>query len=251
MFATHLHEIETLLLTSPPLPTLHRRCLRVSKADDGAVTMHYVLEEGVCTDSLALHAARVAGLPEGLLSRMQELTDISPAVAPLPPSPSRPAVPPIAAGSVDCAALEDTEAALDGFAEGGEGTLEAALRTVGDLLRETCGSEAYIHVPLEHEPPPRLSGRSCVYVLQRRTSRSRTSADGTAKSGCAEASLYVGESDSISQRLRQHRSRHRSSSIECVVVEVESKTTALVMEALMIKKLKALGIGRVTNVVHA
>ncbi|KAL1524966.1 hypothetical protein AB1Y20_019842 [Prymnesium parvum] len=225
MFATHLHEIETLLSTMPPLPSLHRRCLRVSTDVDGQVKMHYALEEGVCTDSLALNSARNAGLPNELLTRMQELVDASPRVA-APREPSSDA-------TASCAVVGH-----DSLREPDDSSPDEQLRKIGDLLVEVSGGHAYIHVPPKHEPPPRLGGRSCVYVLQYRYRH--------LKSGFP---VYVGESDMVSNRLQQHRSRRRSTKLECVLVEVESKSRAREVEAIMISTLKAARLGRVTNIV--
>ena len=253
MFSTHLHEMETILRSSPPLPTLHRRCLRVSTQSDGGVQMHYVLEEGVCTDSLALHAARVAGLPDALLSRMEELTEQAPPLAPPPlPPPPPPSAPPLPA-AVNGGAPDG--AGSPGDASTAAASMEETLDAAAELLLEVSGAESYLRVPCAHEPPPRLSGRSCVYVIQMRRqkrvgSRGAQAALGAPPLGMV-ASFYVGESDSISQRLRQHRARHRESQLECVLVEVESKSRALEMEALLIRRLKAMRLGRVTNIVHS
>ena len=64
------------------------------------------------------------------------------------------------------------------------------------------------------------------------------------------APLYVGESDAIEQRLRQHRRSHAGRRLECVLVEVESKTRARELEALTIRRLKELG-AHVKNVAGA
>ena len=55
--------------------------------------------------------------------------------------------------------------------------------------------------------------------------------------------------DSIGRRLQQHRRRFAPRSLECVLVEVDSKSAARELEALTIRRLKELGLGRVRNVI--
>lgn len=148
----------------------------------------------------------------------------------------------------------------------GEDVADQRLTVVGKLLQEASGADSFIHVPYDHDPPPKLSGKlimnhiykptleilpmlaagcSCVYVLQLRRSRAPV------KEVTLGTPMYVGESDRIAQRLRQHRTRRRTTRVECVLVQVESKSRALEVEALMIGQLKALRMGRVTNIVHS
>ena len=107
-----------------------------------------------------------------------------------------------------------------------------------EVLRTVSGVDEVVRVPARWLPPPRLSGRSCVYCLQLRGER-------------APAALYVGESDSIEKRLVRHRRAHAGARVECVLVEVESKSAALELEALAIRRLKQIpGVGCVRNVVE-
>ena len=110
-----------------------------------------------------------------------------------------------------------------------------------DVLRECSGSTNILRIGPNTQPPPRLSGRSCVYLLQL----------GSKGQGAVDEALYVGESDSIDRRLQQHRRTHGERRLECVLVEVASKSTALEVEALAIRRLKALRVGHVINIVHA
>ena len=118
---------------------------------------------------------------------------------------------------------------------------EEQLRVASDVLRECSGSNNILRIGPNTQPPPRLSGRSCVYLLQL----------GSKGQGAADDALYVGESDSIDRRLQQHRRTHSERRLECVLVEVASKSTALEVEALAIRRLKALRVGHVINIVHA
>ena len=244
VFATHLHEIEHDLARMPPIRSLSRRCLPVSEADDGSLVMTFQLAEGVCRDSLALRVAHNAGLPAALLSRAEALMAAATEAAQRGDGEHE--------GAGQCKegadrAFADAGAAAD--ADGGrceqEGrfagiSAEEQLRVASQVLRELSGSDDVVHVAANWQPPPRLSGRSCVYLLQL----------GDAQAD-ADTSLYVGESDHIARRLEQHRRRHGKRTVECVLVEVPSKSAARELEALTIKSLKALRLGRVRNVAKA
>ena len=77
-----------------------------------------------------------------------------------------------------------------------------------------------------------------------------------APDGGSEGSLYVGESDSIARRLKEHRATTakeggRVESLACVLVEVASKSEALALEELAIRRLKERRVGYVRNVAKA
>lgn len=242
VFATHLHEVEAVLTKLPPLPSLRRRCLPVAEAADGSIAMSFTLAEGISRSSLALHVARAAGLPAELLERAEALLEDDAG----PGSSEEGAIGEEAADGEERSAA--SVAGCCAAAEGGGGGAEQQmlqLQAASDVLRTLSGSDALVRVNAEWQPPPRLSGRSCVYVLQLGAKHDRRGGVG----GGAPA-LYVGESDSISRRLQQHRRRHADRRLECVLVEVESKSAARVLEALTIRRLKELGLGRVTNVVR-
>ena len=75
LFATHLHEIFPLLdrRAAGPLASLRRVCLGVEPRTDGGVSFLYTLQDGACTFSHAMHAARAAGLPADLIARAEAL----------------------------------------------------------------------------------------------------------------------------------------------------------------------------------
>ena len=76
--------------------------------------------------------------------------------------------------------------------------------------------------------------------------------DNSGETACSPAVLYVGETDSIHRRLQQHRARHGANGlqVECLLVEVPSKSDALQLEEIVVRQLKAAGIGRVTNIAN-
>lgn len=242
MFATHLHEIRPLLEpsggSSPSvLPSLAWRRLQVVPEADGAVRMTYQIEEGVCLYSHALHTARAAGLPASLLRRAASLIDET------RPDASW-------AGHEPAAAAERVHS--DGMEGGGHEGGEAAEDTMPPLLRSASetlqdvrasasgaptGPPSLVHVPPHHAPPPRLCGRSVVYVLQ---------IDG--RGAAPSCDLYVGESDAIGRRLEEHRRRFGAAGVHCVLLEVESKSDATALEERAIRQLQRRGLARLLNV---
>jgi len=252
VFATHLHELESLLARLPTLPSLRWMCLPVAEAAaDGRIAMSFTLSEGMSRNSLALHVARGAGLPADLVERAEALlAGMSKARA-----------------EEEGGEVEGGEEEEEEEGEGSTGTaaeewaatildVEAAAKAdeqrksqlcaAGEVLRALSGSDHLVQVHADWQPPPRLNGRSCVYVLQ------LGAKEGAQVSGSAVApALYVGESDSIGRRLQQHRRRHADRLLECVLVEVESKSAARELETRTIRRLKELGLGRVRNVVKA
>lgn len=80
------------------------------------------------------------------------------------------------------------------------------------------------------DPPPSLEGHACVYIL-----RVRHGVKGTVR-------LYVGETESIRNRLKTHRQRRgREGSVEAIVVPLSSKTEARSVETLCIRELREAG----------
>lgn len=53
--------------------------------------------------------------------------------------------------------------------------------------------------------------------------------------------LYVGETESISQRLDQHRRNRRGKDISAVVLSISNKSSARFLETNLIRKLKSAG----------
>jgi len=77
-------------------------------------------------------------------------------------------------------------------------------------------------LPRDKAPPPRLIGTSCVYAF--------STSDG----------LYVGETDSVRDRLKKHGRTYDIG--DALVVTVKDKSAARKAEATALKKLQALGV---------
>ena len=190
MFATHLHGI----LNVPYVPSAESRLIkkRMAIQDDGKghLSWTYKLEDGVCTNSLALLTAAKFGLDQSILGRAEELseywnTDVT--------------------NNID---FDENASNLD-------------IQNASEILESIAGSGDCVSVPPSYMPPPSLEGSSCVYILQ------------------VGKRYYVGETDSLSQRLSQHRSKGKEwSSLSAVAIQIEEgKTHARNVESLVIQRM--------------
>jgi len=211
--------------------------------------------EGVCNHSLALHVARRAGLPESILERANGLMALAAEIeaardradsSVTPEAPTPTSGPPTSGAPTDGAAAPRGRRGRAGPRKGAR----------ADADDDADAADEMVHVGPDWQPPPRLAGRSCVYVLQLRRAAKMAkaaTADAAAQAPARRprSALYVGESDAIDRRLQQHRRKHGAGAVECVVCPVESKSVALELEAQAIRRLKELGLGRVVNVANA
>ncbi|WP_438816365.1 MutS-related protein, partial [Treponema endosymbiont of Eucomonympha sp.] len=103
-FATHYHE-----LTRLPHPACKLLCLEVLERE-GTVVFLKKIREGASTASYGIHVARLAGVPESVITRARTLLAES-APAALPPEPDAVSVPASDAEGVAAAPLSAPEAA--------------------------------------------------------------------------------------------------------------------------------------------
>ena len=193
MFATHLHGI--LNIPYAPLAESRLRKKRMAIQDDGHghLSWTYKLEDGVCTNSLALLTAAKFGLDPSILQRAEELSDY---------------------WNTDT--NDENRLHLD------EHSSDKNMNTAVEILQSVVGKGVCVPVSPSYMPPPSLEGSSCVYILQ------------------IGKKFYVGETDSLSQRLSQHRSRKGKdwSSLSAVAIPIEEgKSHARNVESLVIRKM--------------
>ena len=154
----------------------------------------YELEEGICNHSYALHTAEQAGVPERVLTRVAELLAIGGSASAGKhgehgerellegrKGDDAAGVARGVAGGV--AGGAPTGEAAEG--ERAEGSKESEMQQVEDALRSLCSGRESFRIPSGYQPPPRLQGKSCVYVLQLRR-----------VGGDLSHELYVGEVNS-------------------------------------------------------
>jgi len=100
-----------------------------------------------------------------------------------------------------------------------------------ELLEDVCNTNA-IHILPRWTPPPSLERSSCVYLLCLGNKRS----------------FYVGETDSLAQRLRSHRSKGKLyANMDTLVVVVNDKTEARKMECRLIRKMTLKGFDMIST----
>lgn len=102
---------------------------------------------------------------------------------------------------------------------------------VKKLIEETTNGEA-VFVHSEWSPPPSFEGTSCLYVLI-----------------MDEGKLfYVGETDSISKRLKQHRRNQKKATAHALLVAINGgKTEAREHETTIIRELSSRGYNLLSN----
>ena len=233
IFATHLHDILELPLDRRDRIIKKRMAIELSKDDKYSYEWLYKLEDGVCTDSLALLTAARFGLPEEIIRRAEELKDCL---------PKR-----IQARSRD-GDSEDFRNFADDAGDSGEpgpsslpptqrfspqrngknDQYEADFQRAIALVEDLTGQSA-ISIPPRWNPPASFGNKSCVYVLELAHDPPR---------------YYVGETDSLSDRLRNHRRVQKGpawSQSRTLAVPFSSKTEARAWESRLIQKLTQSG----------
>jgi len=104
--------------------------------------------------------------------------------------------------------------------------------------------------------PASIEGNSCVYILQINNpcydQDSMSSANGykcdNRKNLIQHQSYYVGETDSISKRLAQHRQTYGKSNLTVAVLCVGDKSVARDLESRLIRKMAQSGLFRMIKV---
>jgi predicted GIY-YIG superfamily endonuclease len=238
MFATHLHEMLQLALRIPGVE--HKRMS--IEVRDGRVECTYRLQDGTCTDSLALVTARQYGIDEGLVRRAEELgrqfdervrhpvthSDIS-------LQDSLLYVSEVGEAMDNHTPISHTTNNKTPGAVNRYDLLRDVTPLLSALLPKGTTLESVVMIATHHTPPASLEGQSCLYVLHIHK---------TLTEGC-QSRLYVGETESVRQRLDRHRSHFERDGwlVECLVVPVAAggKSSARKMETRLIRKLKQMG----------
>lgn len=154
-----------------------------------------------CTHSLALLTASKFGLPESIIERARELSKYCDA-------------------GTDHQ-FRESEINLTHYAP--TNNIKYALT----ILEETVGKGACIQIPPSYMSPPSLEGMSCVYILQIRDDKSNMR-------------YYVGESDSLSRRLSEHRSKWPN--LNAIAIKIDGgKSLARHVESLVIQRMSKSG----------
>jgi DNA mismatch repair ATPase MutS len=135
IFATHLHDILQLPLNCWNTVVLKR--MAVDERQSSSARWTFKLEDGVCTNSMALETAAHFGLPSSIIQRAQEFSNL---VIPFDH-------------------IESTEA---------EEIDRSSVLMLQDIVSvaESVTQQSSIIIPPAYHPPASLDGRSTVYVLE-------------------------------------------------------------------------------------
>jgi hypothetical protein len=203
-----------------------------SSVDEREPVWTYQLEDGVCTDSLALHTGRRFGLSGTMLSRAAALADSFDDVCRSGAS-FRAATAKVTGseegGAPSC--VEDASMDEDEKLRRWRRELPAVERAIDMVLRHEghassssspsplssssspsaslaapSSSPSPTRVPPGWSVPPALSsGVSCVYVIEAPAAGGSGRGNGNGNGNGNGAYYYVGETDAMAQRLEQHR----------------------------------------------
>jgi DNA mismatch repair ATPase MutS len=218
MFATHLHDILNLPLHAKD--RIRTKQMAIHEHDDaGKEVPQYIwtyrIEDGVCTDSMALITASRFGMPSKVLERATFFERFLGREVRQSEEEER-------AASIEISSSRDRAAKLDL----GPTVEELDLGKAQRILENITGGSA-VFIPSKWQSPPALEGQSCVYVLQLKD----------------PPCYYVGETDNLRQRLSQHRAKgERWLQSDAIAVAIKGgKSEARSVESRTIQSLAQAG----------
>lgn len=129
----------------------------------------------------------------------------------------------------------ENDGKVGGESEEQSSQMKVQRNTIEDVKNEMLGhldgqlKSSPIIIDVNEESPAGLEGHSCVYVLE-------------VGKGSTPPTFYVGETDSISRRILEHRSERGShTNVRIAVAKVENKSQGMLVETMIIKHLKEKG----------
>ena len=205
VFATHLHDILKLPLKENARKRIREKRMAFHNATESGWT--YKLEDGVCSDSMALVTARDFGISVEILRRAQELEQYLPASELIN----------VGENNVSTAPSIHNETPQ-----------QFNLKTAASFAESITGSR-WTFIPQRWNVHPSFSGKPAVYILE-------------LSSGCdGEAPFfYVGETGDAQTRLQEHRNK-RGASINAAVLIVGDKSEARALETELIRAMAGRG----------
>ena len=213
VFATHLHDVLSLPLHGRDRLSMKRMAFEERKKNNASSDYFwtYKMEDGFCTNSLALVTAAKFGLPDAILQRAQFFGSS------------------IEDGRAQNDEGKREESVLDAnYCNGESNAVEKGLERAIHFAEEVVGQKGTaIRIPPKWSAPPALEGRSCVYILE----------------FGKEPKYYVGETDSLRRRLCQHRAKGGEwTQLTAAALPISGgKTQARIVESLVIRKLAKAG----------
>ena len=217
IFATHLHAIIDLPLLDRDRIQEKRMAINDDMALNGNVSWTYQIENGVCTESMALVTAARFGLASKILNRAASFSDFL--------NTNERSMRLVKKESPKSRSTPKPKNILPNESLG----LVEACKVIG------CSSTA-MQIPPRWQAPSSLEGTSCVYILELNVSP-------------RDCRYYVGETDSIGQRLKNHRAKGGAWTQATAAAFVVSggKTQARNLESLAIQKLAQAGFNLIST----
>eukprot|EP00548_Thalassiothrix_antarctica_P007419 CAMPEP_0194140440 /NCGR_PEP_ID=MMETSP0152-20130528/9984_1 /TAXON_ID=1049557 /ORGANISM="Thalassiothrix antarctica, Strain L6-D1" /LENGTH=1402 /DNA_ID=CAMNT_0038838687 /DNA_START=399 /DNA_END=4607 /DNA_ORIENTATION=+ len=247
IFATHLHGILKLDLKGRHRIQNKRMAVDIDYDDvqeenisSSHLQLTYLLEDGICTDSQALETAARFGFPSRVLNRAKalitslnnndtennidtETEDIDHESALLDDNNSND----IPFKNIYKQQQRITKSLYDAIQIASQVMMEMYNNKNGEI------SPSVIRIPPKWNPPPSLERSSCVYIL--------AVPEKNNKKNQQQYHYYVGETDSLWKRLKQHRCSKKMnlnwSMMETAVFPIDNKSDARTMESLLIRQL--------------
>jgi len=212
VFATHLHGV--LDCDTHLSPFAKNMRMGTTMTSEGKMRPTWKIEDGECRESLAIQTAADCGLEDDVLRRAQSFLQQSITTA-------RPS----SATVLSSSTVEKRRSS--GISDLAAGLLNARSFILAEEGEKDAEDAAGVFVVLRNENPPAKVAHGCsvVYVIR--------DADGW---------TYVGETESIANRLKSHRQKY-GSDIDCAFVTVaEGKSTARAIETATIREFRRQGV---------
>lgn len=214
IFATHLHDVLDLPLRSKG--RIVKKRMGVHKCHLDGHQWTYRLEDGVCTDSLALLTAARFGLPESVIQRAEALDSYIPRASSS-----------VLPDNYKAQSIPDGVNGIPGHIFG--------LENIASLAEECTGVRS-LQIPPQWNVPASLDGKSCIYILQME------------QDGREAPRYYVGESDNLRKRLAQHRAKKGHwSNVTALALPAADKSQARAWESLIIRRLSKRGVSLIST----
>mmetsp|Transcript_24009 Transcript_24009/g.23059 ORF Transcript_24009/g.23059 Transcript_24009/m.23059 type:complete len:420 (-) Transcript_24009:261-1520(-) len=228
IFATHLHGIIDLPFKRSAADRIKKKRMAIlhessSTNKDSIVEWTYKLEDGVCTNSLALITASRFGISESIIKRASHFSSyVDTHVHRANESSS---------DSDPCVLISPSEDESKNISNQPLNDKHSELKYITELVEKSTGEKPRF-IPAKWISPSSLEGYSCVYVLQIRYKNNGVNND-------TKSRFYVGETDRLSQRLHQHRSKGSEWAMSnAIAVNVPGgKSEARNVESILIRKL--------------
>lgn len=170
----------------------------------------YKLEDGICTDSMALVTAQLFGVTKTILQRAEEFDQD------LPDGSSRSTTSPSVINGSSPTSKTNSAAHQPRF-----------LHTAAALAAPLTSSKP-TYIAANYQAPPSFSGKEAVYIL---------------KLASDPPSYYVGQTSDMNTRIREHRKKkgHQWTDLEAVAFLVSNHSQARFVESQLIQKMAQKG----------